>query len=95
MGFEVKKKCLLPIAVPTIHFAGAIIDRRRCQDNDSPTSRPSQPKKMRSAYRKRECSRVVEHHYCHVQYAATAQPLDDQEINDAGNVQEIESFRLT
>lgn len=24
MGLGVKKKCLLPIAVPTIHFAGAI-----------------------------------------------------------------------
>lgn len=42
---------------------------------------------MRSAYRKRECSRVVEHKLS--QYAATDQPLDDEEINDAGNVPEI------
>lgn len=118
MGFEVKKKCRMSIAVPTNNFAGAVsnilVQKRSSQDNDLPTSRPLQAKKTRSAYRKREFQGwdneipiirlklvvkkliyaignisnainrsfvkyyVVEHQMS--KYAATDQPLDDEEM---------------
>lgn len=60
MGLEVKKKCLLLDAVPTIHTVDTIPSRKRSSRSASPenTMRPSQPKKIRAAFRKRECIRV-------------------------------------
>lgn len=60
MGLEVKKKCLLPDAVPTIHTVDTMPSRKRSSRSASPenTMRPSQPKKNRAAFRKRECMRV-------------------------------------
>ncbi|XP_062596145.1 uncharacterized protein LOC134257557 [Saccostrea cucullata] len=64
IGMEVKKKSLLPDAVPTIHLIGTVnplLGKRSSSDVDAPTtSRPSQQKKIRSAFLKRECFRAVE-----------------------------------
>lgn len=60
MGLEVKKKCLLPDAVATIHTVDTMPSRKRSSRSASPenTMRPSQPQKIRAAFRKRECMRV-------------------------------------
>lgn len=56
MGLEVKKKCLLPDAVPTIHTVDTMPSSRSASPEN--TMRPSQPQKIRAAFRKRECMRV-------------------------------------
>ena len=62
LGIVVKKKSLLPDAVPTIHLVGSVEKITGCKRSASQSfdslARPSQPKQMRSAYRKRECTRV-------------------------------------
>jgi hypothetical protein len=68
VGMSIKRKLLLRNAVPTIHFAGdsksVLLGKRNSStlpnagENAATTSRPSQPKKMRSAFVKRECIRV-------------------------------------
>ena len=66
VGITVKRKSLLKDAVPSIHFSGtvnsSILGKRTSSSHGGnlkgETSRPSQPKKMRPAFLKRECFRV-------------------------------------
>ncbi|XP_062601407.1 uncharacterized protein LOC134263113 [Saccostrea cucullata] len=65
MGFEVKRKSLLPDAMPTVHTVDVSCPEKRPNPYASPShqgasERPSQPKKMRAAFRKRECMRVLQ-----------------------------------
>jgi hypothetical protein len=71
MNLPVRKKCLLPDAVPTIHTVpcSTMSPSAYGQENfvytspvafstPAPASQLPPPKKMRTAFRKRECARV-------------------------------------
>ena len=66
VGITVKRKSLLKDAVPSIHFSGTVNSSILGKGTSSShggnfkgeTSRPSQPKKIRPAFLKRECFRV-------------------------------------
>ncbi|XP_061170057.1 THAP domain-containing protein 10-like [Saccostrea echinata] len=81
MGIEVKKKNLLPEAIPTVQTVDS--DKRAeassLSRHESP-ERPSQPKKMRPAFRKRECMRVI-------QTATSATEVSDVQMEDEGSIQ--------
>ena len=66
LNIPVKRKVLLPTAVPTIHARISITEDEELETRGPPvlTSSPlhgkalSPPKKLRTAYRKQECTRV-------------------------------------
>ncbi|XP_061192241.1 uncharacterized protein LOC133200466 [Saccostrea echinata] len=85
MGIEVKKKNLLPEAIPTVQTVDS--DKRAEASSLSRHGSPerhSQPKKMRPAFRKRECLRVI-------QTAISATEVSDaemeSEVEDGGSIQ--------
>ena len=58
-GDEIKRKVLLPDAVPTIHMKPIDVEQNRDAEAEAGPSRPSPTlTSPRSAYRKRECHRV-------------------------------------
>jgi len=75
MNIPVKRKRLLPHAVPTIHTVGLAEQHEQEQSTSESPGTPvlsstplhghvmSPPKKIRTAFRKRECARVRTKYY--------------------------------